>query len=255
MDPYLERPALWPDVHIHLISAISAELNAVLPMRYSAVADAHVWIHEPDARSRYPMRPDVFVTDDFPKSDGSNAAATATVEPASGILPAVEREGDKYLKIMDAENNEVVTVIEILSPTNKKLGPHRDAYLTKRNEYFRSDVHVIEIDFLRGGQRTPVEQVSRPITDYCLTVCRAEKLPKVDIWPFSVREAIPSIPVPLRRPSDEPILNLRRCLDRVYDEHRFRRRARYDLDPIPPIREADREFVQSIVQSIPPEVV
>jgi hypothetical protein len=203
MDPYLERPSLWPDVHIHLISAISAELNAVLPLRYAAVADMHVWI-------------------------------------------------PKFLEIIELEGDEVVTVMELLSPTNKRAGTERDAYLTKRAEYVHSSVNVVEIDLLRGGTRPPVEQPTRPNTDYCITVCRAVALPRVDLWPFSIREEIPSVCIPLRGHQDEPQLNLRRCLDRVYDEHRFRQRAHYDREPIPPIRESDRDWVQSIIQAIPP---
>lgn len=252
MDPCLERPTLWPDVHIHLISAISAELNAVLPERYSAAADIHVWIHEPDAQTRHSVRPDVFVKDDFPKAAG--AAATLSVAPATGIFPEYEFEGEKYLKIVDSENQEVVTVIEILSFTNKRAGNERDAYLTKRFEYVHSNVNVVEIDLLRGGTRPPIERATRPITDYCLTVCRADALPRVDLWPFSLRSEIPSISIPLHSGEAEPTFQLRRCLDRVYDENRYRRRARYDLEPVPPIAERDQDWVQAIVRSIQPEV-
>ena len=36
MDPYLENPALWPDVHHELISSIRALLNEVIRPRYVA---------------------------------------------------------------------------------------------------------------------------------------------------------------------------------------------------------------------------
>jgi hypothetical protein len=252
MDPYLERPSLWPDVHIHLIAAISAELNAILPERYSAAADTHVWIQEPQTESRHPVPPDVFVKDDYPKKPTS-PAATLSVAPATGIFPEYEFEDEKYLKIIDSESQEVVTVIEILSPTNKRAGSERDTYVTKRFEYAHSHVNIVEIDLLRGGTRPPIERATRPITDYCLTVCRTEALPRVDLWPFSLRDQIPNITIPLHSGEAEPSLNLRRCLDRVYDENRYRRRARYDLAPIPPIAERDQEWVRSIVQSIQPE--
>jgi hypothetical protein len=30
MDPYLEKPALWPDVHLELISGIRAQLDLAI---------------------------------------------------------------------------------------------------------------------------------------------------------------------------------------------------------------------------------
>ena len=48
MDPYLEAPDLWPDVHLTLIIAMRAVLNASMPPGYAASADRYVWIHEPE---------------------------------------------------------------------------------------------------------------------------------------------------------------------------------------------------------------
>jgi hypothetical protein len=250
MDPYLERPGLWPDVHLTLIIAMRAELNATLPPRYAASADAYVWIHEPDAAARIAYRPDVFVTDDNPQPP--RGERTATIEaPASGVLPAYRKEGDKYLKIVDTDTNIVVTVIELLSPANKRLGPDRDAYLTKRLDYLGNGVNVVEIDLLRGGERTPVDDLTQAPTDYCVMVCRAEDLPRVDVWPFGLREPMPNIPIPLPTRADEPLLDLRRCLDRAYDEGKYRRKARYQDEPAPPIRPVDQEWAQSLLQQLP----
>ena len=52
MDPHLEEPKLCPDVHLTLLIAMRAELNASLPPSYAASADRYVWIHEPEASQR-----------------------------------------------------------------------------------------------------------------------------------------------------------------------------------------------------------
>jgi hypothetical protein len=122
MDPYLEEPDLWPDVQLTLIIAMRGALNAVLPEGYSALADRHVWIHEPDGegRTRVVQPAAVVVEDGQSQSRGAGEAIAA---PKQVILPASRRKGNKYLKILDAESRCLITVVELLSPTNKKAGP------------------------------------------------------------------------------------------------------------------------------------
>ena len=49
---------------------------------------------------------------------------------------------------------ELVTVIEVLSPTNKRSGKDQDEYKNKQSELLANDVHLLEIDLLRGGEYT-----------------------------------------------------------------------------------------------------
>ena len=53
------------------------------------------------------------------------------------------------MEIRDRRNRELVTVIELLSPTNKLPGPDRQQYLAKRMELLNGPVHLVEIDLLR----------------------------------------------------------------------------------------------------------
>src|SRR5437868_276860 len=101
MDPYLEEPNLWPDVHLTLIIAIRAVLNASMPPGYAASADRYVWIHESEAAERTrTVRPDV----DIIKEHDTSPATTTTVisAPRTVVLPVVRHEGNKYLKIVDS---------------------------------------------------------------------------------------------------------------------------------------------------------
>jgi hypothetical protein len=52
MDPYLENPQLWPDVHHGLISDIQAELNRGLRPRYVARVELRVYISDDDDPGR-----------------------------------------------------------------------------------------------------------------------------------------------------------------------------------------------------------
>src|SRR5687768_1818589 len=116
MDPYLEGPPFWSDLHGSLLSSIKAELNRLLPENYSVWSDIYVWLHEPDFETR-------------------RGKADTLAAPATSILPAVRREGNKYLKIKEVQSDRVITVLEFLSPANKTPGVDHDAFLAKRNEY------------------------------------------------------------------------------------------------------------------------
>ena len=73
-----------------------------------------------------------------------------------GTEPETMRR-ETYLVVRDRETMQVVTVIELLSPSNKRRnGDGRREYLTKREEFLSSSTHLVELDFLRGGLRLPV---------------------------------------------------------------------------------------------------
>ena len=57
---------------------------------------------------------------------------------------------EAFIEIRTANAREdLVTVIEILSPTNKEPGPGREEYIRKQQDVMGSFVHLVEIDLLR----------------------------------------------------------------------------------------------------------
>ena len=62
MDPFLEDPAVFPDLHDNLIAELNA-INAQLPPPYYASSASRVWIEpsqrrvEPDVNVLRPERP------------------------------------------------------------------------------------------------------------------------------------------------------------------------------------------------------
>src|SRR5437899_11163938 len=83
MDPYLETPHLWPDVHHQLISDIRAALNPGLRPRYVARVELRVYISDDDDPGREAIVPDVRI--EKPKRKGvkrpKGAPAVAIAEP------------------------------------------------------------------------------------------------------------------------------------------------------------------------------
>ncbi len=225
MDPYLEVPSMWPDVHNSLISTIRDQIQAALVPNYRAVITPYtVTEHIEIAPVRSALIPDVGVFErESPHSEGGTAVA---VPPAPLTLPATMAIPTEYarVEIRTVRDHVLVTAIELLSPANKRPGQEgADAYEQKRQVLFASSAHLLEIDLLRNGQRP---QVARPLpaAPYFIFLSRAERRPTIEIWPLSLREAIPPVPVPLRPPDPPVPLDVGAALHDTYQ------RARYDLE-------------------------
>lgn len=164
------------------------------------------------------------------------------------MLPAIRLEGNRYIKVIDRARDRVVTVLELLSPSNKARGPDRDAYLMKRNEYLAAGLNVIELDLLRSGQRLPWGDKPPREADYYATVCRKWEFPRAGVWPIFLRDPLPQIPIPLEPEIEEPILALQRCFDEAYRKGRFRNEIDYGQAAAPALREQDAVWARQRVE-------
>ena len=251
MDPYLEDPSFWPGFHTSMLSAIRAALTPQLPPGFFAELEQHVWFREEEPRSgaRY-AKPDVYVAEGQRPLGQKKASVKGTLvmsEPTARVtLPTVVREiGQHTVRIRDAQNRRVVTAIELLSPSNKEGGTDRDRYLMKRSEFVANGTSLVEIDLLRQGHRVPVRPV--PDGDYYMYVTNEAFYETVNIWVATVREPLPTIPVPLTDPHPPIALALRACLDRVYEEANYGPQLRYDQPPDPPLRKMDAEWAVELL--------
>lgn len=246
MDPYLEEPDLWPE--FDLIVAMRARLKKTLPKHYAAFVDRYVWLHEPDADTRKRLaKPDVGIRERRRTEPAGGSVATLDA-PAFAALPVVRQEGERYIRIIDRHSRRIVTVIELLSPANKEAGKDRDAYLVKRNEFLAKGTNVVEIDLLRAGQRLPMGKPAPPKADYYVMVARSVDFPRTAIWPFSVRDPLPTIPVPLN-PEDKPAsLPLKSCFDRAYEAGGYGEEIDYGEPSMPPLRGSDAVWARDLLR-------
>ena len=247
MDPYLESQPYWANLHSSMFSAVQSELKKRLPRGYAIWLDIYVWLHEPDAETRR-GKPDDFITH---KHRGESANGVTTLPaPATSLLPAVRREGNKYLKIKEVRSDRVITVIEFLSPANKKPGPDRDGYLAKRNEYLATDTNIVEIDLHRTGMRMPMGKPKPPRADYYALVCQAADFPKTGIWPFSVRDPLPDVPVPLNPKHGFVMLPLKTCFDIAYEQGPYDTVVDYSKPPRIRLHGDDAAWAAQVVKAI-----
>jgi PIN domain nuclease of toxin-antitoxin system len=239
MDPYLEEPGLWPDVHHRLITNISDQIQARLASGYRAVITPYATFESIEIAPARRVVPDVAIIER--ESFGSAGGGAAVFEDAPLTLPAVMTAPVEYarIEIRTVRDQVLITAIELLSPANKRPGlDGAEAYEKKRQDIFVSSAHLLEIDLLRNGTRP---QVARrlPEAPYFIFLSRAHSRPKIEIWPLSLREPIKLVPVPLRHPDPPVALDLGAAIHEAY------RRARYDLEidygepPPPPELSAD----------------
>ena len=110
-----------------------------------------------------------------------------------------ERKRQAFLTIRERETMTVVTVLEVLSLDNKRSGSDgRREYLRKREAVLESDVHLVELDLLRAGTRLPTVEPLPPGACYAY-VSRADRRPQVEVYAWTLRQSLPTIPVPLAR--------------------------------------------------------
>jgi len=149
---------------------------------------------------------------------------------------------------VDADSRRVVTVVEMLSPANKSTGKDGEAYLAKRQDYLRTHTNLVEIDFLRRGRRPPVE-VPMPRADYYIIVCRGIDYPQAGVWPLSVRDRLPPIPIPLDPGVISVKLELEPCFQKAYEEGRYDLDVNYEEPPTAPLAEPDATWAKELIRS------
>jgi hypothetical protein len=235
MNPYLEQETVWHDFHQSFIPAARELLSAQVRPAYVVRVEGRLYIHDagPDER-RFVGSSDFAVVSRSARS--GTQAASGTLGAPTDVLMPIDVERQSYLEVRTRQGNELVTVIELLSPSNKRRGDDREQYLAKRREVLASGAHLVEIDLLRGGPRMPPEDL--PDCDYYVLVSRREHRPKAGVWPLRLRDHLPIVPVPLRAPDADARLDLKQLVDRVYDAAGYEDYI-YQATPHPPLHPQD----------------
>ena len=255
MDPYLEAPAIWPDFHEALAAQLRADLNASLPAPYYARLEmrSEIGIIE-NGGSSHRVVSDVAI---------ASSAASVVGQPSVAVLPTAGRAATKpvtvtvrvdpirhsFVEIRDpSQGHQLITLIEIVSPSNKRSGADRRAYLQKQRELLDSDANLVELDLLRAGDRLlPYPDLDeaigrlRPTPDYLVLVNRAWKrrgaAMDYDLFPIQFGQPLPVIEVPLREGQAEVLLDLQHAVNAAYDAGPYRRGAvNYETPPVPPLQ-------------------
>ena len=245
MDPYLERPELWPDFHSNLASEIQAQLNRQITPRYFARLSVSLTYEVVEIGETHFIRSDVSIHQ-LPASGETRAPVLIPPAPVRSRIPMEVPLRLYSVEIRKTDTGQLVTVIEILSPVNKRAG--HDAYLDyrrKRRDLLRSPVHLIEIDLLRGGERPPLEDPVPP-APYYVVLSRADRRPTVEVWPIQLWDPLPVLPVPLLEPDPDASLDLGAAMVAVYERGVYSVQIDYrQPPPPPPLSEEEKVWLET----------
>jgi hypothetical protein len=250
MDPYLERH--WLDVHTKLVTYAADALNSGLPDDLMARAQERIAV-ESDLPNPDLFGPDVRVLESveaFPQRVASSVAgvALAPYRLTTIIDPIVER----FIEVREATGERLITVIEFVSPTNKR-GKGLKKFANKRDKLVRRKVNFVEIDLVRAGDWRKLLAPWRPPKDvysvYRATVRVAAEPEGVDFYPVYLRRPLPPVYIPLRT-SDHPVkLELQPLIEQAYVNGRYARTLDYTKPPEPPLDPQDAEWADQLLKS------
>lgn len=164
------------------------------------------------------------------------------LEPVTLPLVLADQVRLTFIEIRRIDDRKVVSVIELLSPANK-TGTGREFYLDRRNSLLHQDVNLFELDLLLGGRRIPLG-APLPSGDYFAFVSRADRRVACEVFAWSIRRPLPTLPIPLKPPDPDVVISFADLFRTAYDRGRYGRSLAYHRPPPGPVREADRAWVE-----------
>jgi hypothetical protein len=211
LDPYLEDQGRWPDFHSRAITYCCDILNDQLSEPYVAQIDERIRrVEAPDAAMMQEIR-------------------------------------ETRLEILRPPDHSVVTVLELLSPANK-VEPGFSDYRAKRAQLLGQPIHLVELDFLVAGQRLPTRD-PLPAGHYYAFVSRADRRAYHDVYAWTARQPLPTIPVPLKAPDPDIPLDLADLFAIAYERGRYRRLIDYQAPLKLPLAPADRTWAEGLARA------
>ena len=250
MDPYLENSQLWPGVHSALVVYFRDQLQPLLRPRYVAAIEERVFVEGPQRQ----IVPDVWLKR---TEQGPSVAVAVADEPVVVQIPALEIH-ESYIEILDRHSGQnVVTVIEVVSPANKYPGPGQESYLAKQGEVRGSTAHLVEIDLLRAGHHVLAapEWAAREQGPYDYLVCvnRARPLRDLfDLYLRRLRDCLPRIRIPLAGDDPDVRLDVQAAVAKVYEAGSYRDRINYRSACQPALEAEDQRWADQLSQQQPP---
>ncbi len=254
MNPYLEQSIFWSSFHFRLIGAIALAIEPQLSLKYYVEVETRTYQSDENGEEVLIGIPDAAV---FSSQGSSNSAPPMQAElpvltqrrPERVSLPMLLPVRERYLEVREVGTDAVITVIEVLSPKNKRAGEGRIAYEKKRRMVLESATHLVEIDLLRGGKAMPIVG-TRSQPTYRVLVSRSEQRPAADLYSITLQEPLPTIPIPLKSEDTDLLLDLQAVFNRVYEEARYSMRIDYH-QPVPPqaLSFRDQQWVADLLLS------
>lgn len=238
MNPYLESQGHWHSFHTGFMVYTAEALNGTLPAGYVAVVEQRLAIL-PDVQTRYADLGISVGSRRDPVSDRGRIAVAERGAPTGEFEAVSDEVYERFVEIRSiaADGSRVITILELLSPSNKAGGTlGRREYLDKQRELLHSGTHLLEIDLLRSGAYTvamPIEGLPpRSEWDYIVSLHHASRRFHYAYWLFRLEDRLPEVRVPLYGDDPDIFLDLQAVFHRTYTAGRFEQQIDFTA-PLP----------------------
>src|SRR5438067_6503195 len=223
MDPYLEQ--FWQDVHASLIIYIRDQLEEQLPDNLIARVEERILLETPGAELRAAY-PDAKIAERPGRGGGAAVKSRAAVAEPVIVEFDGEPATETFINVVEAgPGHRLVTVIEILSLSNKLPGVSQEQYRDKQRGLSAAGVSLVEIDLLRRGQRVlsvPASAVPpQARATYQACVRRGWRPSRFEVYPMPLRGRLPAIRIPLRETDKDIPLDLQAIVEQAYRKGRY----------------------------------
>lgn len=273
MNPYLEHPDLWPNVHQKMIAALADTLTKQLPSgyrvklrerRYRVSGEDSLVVGSPglnwgqnhidETSSQLFEQPshwsdsaqvDQISPQPADEPTSEHHSCLTQKQPIAVLIPVPQKIYETYLEIATT-SGEIVTIVEALSPKKKRPGRGRTLYERHREAIFGSSIHFVEIDLLRGWEPPSIYGPDEA-GDYRILISRSEQRPRAELYTWTVAEPIPQIVLPLQA-QDELAFCLKPVVDLACD--RTDLLVNYQQAPLPPLRHQENVWLEGFLQAV-----
>jgi Protein of unknown function (DUF4058) len=215
MDPYLEGEKIWPAFQHHLLACLYQTLLPGLVDRYRARV----------GQRRY-----------------------ATTQ---ALFTSIIREDheEEFIEIRQRNDSRLITLVDVVSPTNKTTAEGRQAYLDKRKEAKSSNANLVEIDLvLQGNPMLDYSRDGLPDWDHAVTVTRATQPERYEIYTATLQKKLPKFRLPLAGDDRDTVVDLQSTFSRCFDLGNFPSLIDYQLDPPTKLEEEDRRWMNEMLR-------
>jgi hypothetical protein len=137
-------------------------------------------------------------------------------------------EPEQYVAIVRPSDEGLMTLVEVVSPSNKMTSAGREAYLNTRQQAKAAGASLVEIDLVLQGQ--PTLEFSRdglPQWDYVVTVTRVSAPERYEIYTATLQKRLPRFRLPLAATDRDSVVDLQHVFTRCYDQANFSGRINY----------------------------
>lgn len=216
MDPYLEDTKRWPTFHEQFISALGDALQPALSDKY---------------RLRLGHR---------------------HYEIEQVLFTSIQKEQhqEPFVEIRQkSSGDKLVTLIELMSPTNRTHPEGRRRYEQRRNEARHDNAHIVELDLvLQGNTCLEADLSALHERQFVCCVTRAVRPIKHELYGTLLTKRLPRIRLPMLADERDLVLDVQALVNRVYDRC-FDGHIDYQLDPQVPLTDEDRQWMDHMLRS------